>query len=72
MVKKNNKNNNDEEKLIHEKLSEEYYKPENLWVGRKAIKKLNENTGVSKKKKNQILVSTTSVMASPYPTSKDN
>ena len=35
---------------IHEKLSEEYYKPEHLWVGRKAIKKLFQNTGISKKK----------------------
>ena len=43
------KDQNENEK-IHEKLSEEYYKPEHLWVGRKAIKKLFQNTGISKKK----------------------
>ena len=43
------KDQNENEK-IHEKLSEEYYKPEHLWVGRKAIRKLFQNTGISKKK----------------------
>ena len=50
MVKNNNKNSDDgKEKQIHEKLSEEYYKPENLWAGRRAIKKLYETTKLSKK-----------------------
>ena len=35
---------------IHEKLNEEYYKPGHLWVGGKAIRKLFQNTGISKKK----------------------
>ena len=49
--------------------SEKYYKPVNLWVGRKAIKKLYENTGISKEII-QILVGSSSIMASSYPTTK--
>ena len=46
MVK--NKKNSDE-KLIHDKLSEIYYTPENLWTGQKAIRKLYDITKFSKK-----------------------
>ena len=71
-----NENENENEK-IHEKLwkeyykteSKEYYKPENLWVGQKAIRKLFSKHW-DFKEKNQILVSSTSVMASSYSTSK--
>ena len=63
------KNQIENEKIQNEKLSEEYYKPEHLWVGRKAIKKLFQNTGISKKQ-NQISVSATNVIASSHSTSK--
>ena len=69
MVKKNNKKNSDE-KQIHEKLSEIYYKPENLWTGRKAIRKLYEKTGMSKKKIKSWLAKT-GTMAGAYSTSEN-
>ena len=59
----------DENEKIHEKLSEEYYKPETLMGGLKSYKKT-----ISKhwdfKEKNKILVGSTSVMANLYSTSK--
>ena len=42
--------NSKDNKKIHEKLTEEYYKPEHSWGGQKAIEKLYENTGISKEK----------------------
>ena len=51
------KNQIENEKIQNEKLSKEeyykteskeYYKPVNLWGGQKAIRKLFQNTGISK------------------------
>ena len=34
---------------MNEKFAEVYYKPEHLWTGNKAIRKLHKETGLSKK-----------------------
>ena len=34
---------------MDEKFAEVYYKPEHLWTGNKAIRKLHKETGLSKK-----------------------
>ena len=48
------KKDSDNEK-IHEPLSKVYYKPEHLWMGRKAVNKLYEAIQKAKKKINSWL-----------------
>ena len=59
----------DNDEKIHEKLSEEYYNPEHLWVGRKAIKKIIRKHW-NFKEQNKILVGSTNIMPGSYSTSK--
>ena len=53
-----------------EKLHQAYYQADRLWTGNGAVKELHKITSVSKK--DQIMVSQTSTLASLYTTSKEN
>ena len=55
---------------MDEKFAEVYYKPEHLWTGNKAIRKLHKETGLSKKD-TRGLVMATSVLAGSYTISKE-
>ena len=53
-----------------EKLYQEYYQPDWLWSGGKAIKELHKNFYVEKK--HQVMASKTSFLAGSYTTSTEN
>ena len=54
-----------------EKLYQEYYQPDRLWTGNKAMKELHKIVSMPQKRY-QIMVSKASTLASPYTTSKGN
>ena len=53
---------------MDEKFAEVYSKPEHLWTGNKAIRKLHKETGLSKKRY-KVLVRETSILAGSSPKS---
>ena len=55
---------------MDEKFAEVYYKPEHLWTGNKAIRKLHKETGLCKKRC-KVLVSKASILAGSYTISKE-